>query len=145
MDLDGVPLLPGAATALRDLDQAGVRLGLVTATERSAALPLLDRLGLAELLATRVFGDDLAVHKPDPAPLRLALERMGLDGVTDGVTYVGDAVPDMLMARAVGVAAVGVRSLLGEPDELLEAGADVVVPSVAAWVAGLLGRPADAA
>jgi phosphoglycolate phosphatase-like HAD superfamily hydrolase len=55
------------------------------------------------------------------------------------VAYVGDAPTDMRMARAVGVRAIGIESVLGDPDELREAGADEVAPSVAAWVDGYLG------
>ncbi|HSG85912.1 MAG TPA: HAD family hydrolase [Candidatus Limnocylindrales bacterium] len=135
-------LLPGVDVALPALAGAGYRLGLVTATERDSAEPLIARLRLDRVLEARVFGDDLPVHKPDPAPLRLALERLGHDGPPGDVIYVGDAVPDMQMARAVGTRAVGVRSILGDPDELRSAGAETVVPSVAAWTADLLGRSA---
>ena len=85
----------------------------------------------------RVFGDDLPVHKPDPEPLRRALELPGHGrrGRTT-VAYVGDAPTDMRMAGAVGVRAVGIESVLGDPDELRAAGADEVAPSVAAWVEG---------
>jgi phosphoglycolate phosphatase-like HAD superfamily hydrolase len=42
----------------------------------------------------------------------------------------------MRMARAVGVRAVGIASVVGDPQELLEAGADEVAATVAAWVDG---------
>ena len=38
------------------------------------------------------------------------------------------------MARAVGVRAIGIASVVGDPGELREAGADEVAPTVAAWV-----------
>jgi hypothetical protein len=85
--------------------------------------PQLSRTGLGPLLPVRVFGDDLAVHKPDPAPLRRALELLGLDASPDEVAYVGDAPTDMRMARAVGVRAIGIASVVGDPHELREAGA----------------------
>ncbi len=143
--LQDARLLPGADEALVALAAAGYRLGLVTATERDSAEPLIARLGLDDLLEARVYGDDLLVHKPDPEPLRLALRRLGHDGAPASAIYVGDAVPDMLMARAVGTRAIGVRSILGDPDELRAAGAETVVASVAAWTADLLGRPAPVA
>lgn len=133
-------LFPGLDRALPALVEAGYRLGLVTATERAAAEPLLSRLGLDGLLEARVFGDDLPVHKPDPAPLRLALRQLGHAGAPGEATYVGDAVADMRMARVVGTRAVGVESILGDPDELRAAGAETVVPSVTSWVADVLGR-----
>lgn len=128
----------GVAGALERLRAAGSRLGIVTAGHRDIVEPQLERTGLAELLETRVFGDDLAVHKPDPAPLRRALEILGLADRPAHVAYVGDAPTDMQMARAVGVRAVGITSVLGDPDELRAAGAVEVSPSVMAWAAGHL-------
>jgi len=128
----------GVAGALARLHGAGCGLGIVTAGDRVIVEPQLARTGLGPLLPVRVFGDDLAVHKPDPAPLRRALELLGLAGRPESVAYVGDAPTDMLMARAVGVRAVGIASVVGDPDELREAGADEVAPTVAAWVDGFV-------
>jgi len=128
----------GAAAALEALRDDGATLGIVTAGDRSIVVPQLERTGLADLLPIRVFGDDLAVHKPDPAPLRLALRMLGLEDRPDSAAYVGDAPTDMRMAVAAGSRAIGITSVLGDPDELLAAGAEEVAPSVAAWVAAHL-------
>jgi len=128
----------GVAGALARLDAAGCGLGIVTAGDRVIVEPQLARTGLGALLPIRVFGDDLAVHKPDPAPLRRALELLGLADAADEVAYVGDAPTDMRMARAVGVRAIGIASVVGDPDELREAGADEVASTVAAWVEGFV-------
>ncbi len=133
-----VVAFPGVAAALARLRDAGSRLGIVTAGHREIVEPQLEQTGLVHLLETRVFGDDLAVHKPDPAPLRKALELLGLEDRPTDVVYVGDAPTDMQMARAVGVRAVGITSVLGDPDELRAAGAGEVSSSVAAWVDGHL-------
>jgi pyrophosphatase PpaX len=130
----------GVSGALARLDQHGCKLGIVTAGDRFIVEPQLERTGLGALLHVRVFGDDLPVHKPDPAPLRRALDLLGLDAHPDEVAYVGDAPTDMRMARAVGVRAVGIASVVGDPDELREAGADEVAPTVAAWVDALVSR-----
>ena len=128
----------GVAEALRALRDDGADLGIVTAGDRSIVVPQLERTGLVELLPIRVFGDDLAVHKPDPAPLRRALEMLGLEDRPDAVAYVGDAPTDMRMAVAACCRAVGVMSVLGDPDELRAAGAEEIAPSVAAWTAAHL-------
>ena len=124
----------GVAAALGRLRDAGKELGIVTAGHRAIVAPQLERMGLAGLLTTLVFGDDLAVHKPDPAPLRMALELLDLADRPEQAAYVGDAPTDMEMARAVGVRAVGISSVIGDPDELRAAGAAEVAPSVVAWV-----------
>jgi HAD superfamily hydrolase (TIGR01509 family) len=124
----------GVVAALERLRDAGSRLGIVTAGDRAIVVPQVERTGLAELLETRVFGDDLDVHKPDPAPLRKALELLDLADRPEDAAYVGDAPTDMQMARAVGVRAIGITSVLGDPDELREAGAEEISASVSAWV-----------
>ena len=129
----------GVVDALRRLDEAGCGLGIVTAGDRFIVEPQLERTGLGALLPVRVFGDDLPVHKPDPAPLRRARDLLGLDAHPDEVVYVGDAPTDMRMARAVGVRAIGIASVVGDPEELRAAGADEVAPTVAAWVDALVG------
>ena len=125
----------GVREALERLDRAGCGLGIVTAGDRVIVEPQLERTGLGALLPIRVFGDDLPVHKPDPAPLRRALELLGIADRPEDAAYVGDAPTDMRMARAVGVRAVGIASVVGDPDELREAGADEVAATVADWVA----------
>ena len=135
----GLAPFAGVELALRRLSAHGTVLGLVTAGHRSVVEPQLESTGLGTLLPVRVFGDDLPVHKPDPEPLRVALRRLGLAERPADSVYVGDAPDDMRMARAVGVRAIGIRSLLGDPDELRAAGATTVAGSVAAWVDDVLG------
>ncbi|HET7726648.1 MAG TPA: HAD family hydrolase [Candidatus Limnocylindrales bacterium] len=141
-----IGLLPGAAEALETLAAAGHPLGLVTSGHRSIVEPQLRRTGLDGRFAVCVFGDRLPVHKPDPAPLRLALRELGVADAPERAIHVGDTPADMTMARRAGTRAVGVASLLGDPDALRQAGAEEVWPSVAAWVQARAGagvpRPA---
>jgi phosphoglycolate phosphatase len=141
---DALPM-HGARAALVSLAERGVRLGIVTATGHRLLDPQVTRFGMDALLEVRICGDDLPVHKPDPAPLRLALERLELADRPTEVVYVGDAPDDMRMATVVGASAIGIRSMLGDEGELAAAGADEVHDSVADWVAALLGRPIAAA
>jgi phosphoglycolate phosphatase-like HAD superfamily hydrolase len=131
---DAVVAFPGAHRALERLRDAGAVLGIVTAGHRVVVEPQLDRTGLGGLLPVRVFGDDLPVHKPDPEPLRRALRFAGHGHQPERSAYVGDAPTDMQMAVAVGARAIGIQSVLGDPDELRTAGASEVAPSVAVWV-----------
>jgi HAD superfamily hydrolase (TIGR01509 family) len=135
----------GVGEALERLTASGAALGIVTAGHRAIVLPQLEATGLASVLPIRVFGDDLPVHKPDPAPLRRALDEAGIGDRPRAAAYVGDAPTDVQMARAVGVRAIGIASVLGDPDELRRAGADEVAASVPAWVDGLLGDAASPA
>ena len=132
-DGDGVVAFPGTAAALERLRDTGAVLGIVTAGHRAVVEPQLARTGLGDLLPVRVFGDDLAVHKPDPEPLRLALRLAGDGHRPETSFYIGDAPTDMQMAVVVGARPIGIESVLGDPDDLIAAGAAELAPSVAAW------------
>jgi HAD superfamily hydrolase (TIGR01549 family) len=136
---DEVVAFPGAIEALARLAATGAVLGIVTAGVRAVVEPQLERTGLGAQLPVRVFGDDLPVHKPNPRPLRRALELAGHGHRPETSIYVGDAPTDMRMAVAVGARGVGIESVLGDPAELLAAGAAEVAPSVAAWAERHLG------
>lgn len=134
----------GVPDALRRLRAVGIAIGIVTAGQREVVEPQLVRTGLGLLLPIRVFGDDLPVHKPDPAPLRLGLQLAGDGYAAETCIYVGDAPTDMAMAVAVGARGVGIESVLGKRAELLAAGAAEVTSSVTAWVdAHLASRSAN--
>ncbi len=135
---------PGTHAALERLRDAGAVLGIVTAGHRAIVEPQLARTGLGVLLPVRVFGDDLPVHKPDPEPLRLALRIAGDGHRPETSVYVGDAPTDMQMAVAVGARAVGIESVLGDPSELVAAGAVDVATSVSAWTDRHLADQASA-
>lgn len=62
-------------------------------------------LGWSTLFGTVVGAGDAASDKPDPAPIRLALERLG-HAPSRTVWYLGDTALDMQTARAAGVTAV---------------------------------------
>jgi phosphoglycolate phosphatase-like HAD superfamily hydrolase len=135
----------GVEEALTRLRASGAILGIVTAGHRSVVEPQLERPGLGSLLPVRVYGDDLPVHKPDPAPLRRALELAGRGHRPETSIYVGDAPTDMQMAVTVGARGVGIESVLGDRDELRAAGASEVAPSVAVWADRHLAARATAA
>jgi pyrophosphatase PpaX len=132
-DGDSVIPFPGTLAALERLRDTGAVLGIVTAGHREVVEPQLARTGLGAVLPIRVFGDDLPVHKPDPEPLRLALRLAGDGHRPETCVYVGDAPTDMQMAVAVGARGVGIESVLGDPSDLLAAGASDLAPSVSAW------------
>jgi phosphoglycolate phosphatase len=62
-------------------------------------------LGWSPMFGAVVGAGDAAADKPDPAPIRLALERLG-HAASRAVWYLGDTALDMQAARAAGVTAV---------------------------------------
>ena len=103
--LERPPLLPGARHVLRRL-AAEFELGIVTSGNRARVRRQLRGFGLADYFSACVCSEDAAKKKPHPAPLQLALKRLGLP--PEQCVYVGDTAEDMEMARRAGVRAVGV-------------------------------------
>jgi histidinol-phosphate aminotransferase len=77
-------------------------LAIVTGRPRKDAERFLATFGLQELFAVVVAMED-GPAKPDPFPVRLALERLGVERAW----MVGDTPDDMQAARAVGVLPIG--------------------------------------
>jgi pyrophosphatase PpaX len=96
----------GMEDVLVRLHEGGRRLGIVTAKRRSTVELAFARVPVAHLFETVVGGDETEKHKPDPEPLLLAAERMGVDPAT--AAYVGDSPFDMRAAKAAGMFAVAV-------------------------------------
>jgi len=94
-------LYPGAAKALGRLQGAGYALAVCTNKPAGLADRLLRELGLRDLFVALVGGDTLAVRKPDPAPLRLAIEQAG--GAPSCSMILGDTASDLGAGRAAGV------------------------------------------
>jgi pyrophosphatase PpaX len=114
----------GMEQALATLKADGCTLGLVTAKRRATVELAFERLPLAQFFDVVVGGDETTRHKPDPAPLHLALERLHAE--PDAAAYVGDSPYDMQAARAGGLYAVGVTwGRIHDRDTLTDA--DVVV------------------
>lgn len=107
----GSPSTPGlrdretAIPAPALLERLGRRLPLaiVTGRPRRDAERFLDRCGLGGRFAALVTMED-APLKPDPAPVRLALARLGVERAW----MVGDTPDDVRAARGAGVVPIGI-------------------------------------
>ena len=98
---------PGMRGVLEKLRGEGVKLGVVTAKRRTTVALAFEPLPkLEELFAVFVTAEDTEKHKPDPAPLLVALERLG--GEPREAAYVGDSPFDITAARAGGLRPVAV-------------------------------------
>jgi pyrophosphatase PpaX len=123
---DTIAVCAGMDAALDELKARGHRLGIVTAKRRATVELAFARIPIEHLFDTVVGGDETDRHKPDPAPLLLALERMGADA--RDAAYVGDSPFDMQAAKAAGLYAIGVSwGRIHGADRLSDA--DVVVDS----------------
>lgn len=132
-------LYPGTAEAIEGLLSAGYRVGVCTNKPEALAHQLLCALGVRDLFGALIGADTLTVRKPDPAPMREAVIRLG--GDIGQSVLVGDSPTDRETARAAGTRSLlvtfgpdgqGVAAL--EPDALLEHYDDL-----GRVVAGLIG------
>jgi histidinol-phosphate aminotransferase len=108
---------------------AGQRpLGIVTGRPAADAERFLTRHEIRDLFAVVVTMED-GPPKPDPAPVRRALERLGVGRAW----LVGDTVDDVRAARRAGVMPVGVPAPADDPATaaaaLEHAGAAAVLPN----------------
>ncbi len=103
---DTIEICAGMDVVLDELKDRGHRLGIVTAKRRFTADLAFARIPIEHLFDVVVGGDETTEHKPHPAPLLLALERLGAD--PREAVYVGDSPFDMQAAKAAGLYAIGV-------------------------------------
>lgn len=94
----------GVEAMLSALESAGCIWGIVTNKPEYLARQLMPVLGWEQRCAVLIGGDTLAARKPDPLPLRVAAERIGVDAAD--CIYVGDDERDILAARAAGMPSV---------------------------------------
>jgi HAD superfamily hydrolase (TIGR01549 family) len=104
------------------------RLGLVTSGDRHRVVRQLRAFRLTRLFAARVCSGDTVQRKPHPAPLRLALQQMGLP--PSACIYVGDSPEDLQMARRAGVRAIAVLGRFPTEKSLRAARPDLLLRSV---------------
>lgn len=115
----------GIPELLDELDRRGVKKAILSNKPHSATIELVEKL-LSNWKFEAVFGERPGVpKKPNPAS---ALEIMGIMGAPVGQTlYLGDTSVDMKTANAADVYAVGVLWGFRGADELLSAGAKVLI------------------
>jgi len=125
--LERPQLLPGAQRVLRTL-AAEFELGIVTSGNRARVRRQLREFGLADYFSACVCNEDAAKKKPNPAPLQLALKRLGLP--PEQCVYVGDTAEDIEMARRAGVRAIGVLGPFPTAARLRAAKPEILLDSI---------------
>lgn len=119
--------------ALRAL---GLRLACVTNKPRALTLALLAQFGLDVHFDAVVAGGDTERKKPDPQPLHVACERLGVTAAR--AVMIGDSINDAQAGRAAGCAVLLVPYGYAHGAPVETAGADAIVPTLvdaAHWIA----------
>jgi pyrophosphatase PpaX len=123
---------PGAVETVGELARRGIALALVTSKLRRSTLRGMDLCGMTGHFPVIVTPEDVRNPKPDPEPVRVALERLGVSAAE--AIFVGDSPHDMASGRAAGVRTAAAlwgpfprEALLAEwPDVLLHRQEDVL-------------------
>jgi phosphoglycolate phosphatase len=97
----------GLETALDDLEAQGYRFAVCTNKLEWLSKRLLDQLGLSGRFAAICGADTFGVAKPDPVILQQTIARAG--GHIGATIMVGDAGPDVGVARRAGIPIIGVE------------------------------------
>src|ERR1700682_967312 len=97
----------GLEGALDELAARGYRFAVCTNKLEWLSKRLLDQLGLSARFAAICGADTFGVSKPDPAILRQTIALAG--GQLSSAIMVGDAGPDIGVARRAGIPVIGVE------------------------------------
>lgn len=95
----------GIVAVLEAFRRAEVPMAVVTAKIAHGAIEELTMAGLLGYFHAVVGADDTDQHKPDPAPVYEALDRLLIDASSE-VIFVGDSPADIWAARNAGVTSV---------------------------------------
>ena len=93
---------PGARDVLDLLRERGSGLAVVTSKRDRIARRTLEVCGLLDVVDVLVTADDVGRGKPDPEPVLLALEGLGLQSRGREVVFVGDSPFDLRAGLAGG-------------------------------------------
>jgi len=119
---------PGIPELASSLVEAGVRVGAATSKRRGQAQWALDLGHLTDLIPLVIAHEDVDAHKPDPAPLLLAAEK--LKSSPGEAVYVGDASVDIVAARNAGMDSIACTWGAGTESDLISAAPTVLAASV---------------
>ncbi|OYD08130.1 pyrophosphatase PpaX [Paludifilum halophilum] len=129
---DYVEAFPGVAETLDRMYQAGICMGVVSNKQRRTVEMGLALCDLEKYMSVVVCNGDTPRPKPDPSPIRKAVEGIGAN--PSSTLMVGDTRYDLQAAKRAGVAAAGVAWSHGgaealkayQPDVLLERMTDLL-------------------
>lgn len=115
----GIEAFDYTKKVLSDLRSSGMKLGI--ATNRQAAVPVAEAVGLSSYVDVVMGLGGIYRPKPEPDVLLAAIESLG--GDPSRSIYAGDTDIDMKTAKAAGVLGVGVATGNFSKEALLKAGA----------------------
>lgn len=124
-------LYPHVRRTLTELVRTGIKLAIVSDAPRLSAWMRLVSFGIESYFDVVVSYDDTGFRKPNAAPFRRALEKLGVE--PSEAIMIGDwAERDMVGAKALGMK--GVFARYGDDFNTKDAGADYEIDDIAELV-----------
>ncbi|MCK4565470.1 MAG: HAD family phosphatase [Verrucomicrobia bacterium] len=112
--------LPGAVELIKSIPRK-LPLALCSGALKEDILPILSNLGIEEAFSEVVTAEDTQKSKPDPAPYKLAIKKLGLDDPATAVA-IEDTPVGIVSAKGAGLKVLAVTNSY-DREYLLEADA----------------------
>jgi len=112
---DRISLFPGVKEMLGQLKALGYKMAVVTSRAALTTKEAMEKYEIQDLFDAVVTCDDTDKHKPDPEPVRIALNQ--LKSRAEESIMIGDSMYDILCARNAGVLSVLVGWAMAVTDE----------------------------
>jgi HAD superfamily hydrolase (TIGR01509 family) len=125
---DELEPLPGLLDFMREAKNRGLSLALVTNAPEENVEAMLLALELREFFDEVVLSDEVGPVKPDPAPYRAALDRLGV--APEEALAFEDSTSGIASSVGAGIPTVGIASTQA-PETLEDAGAFMVAADFA--------------
>ena len=120
-----VPAFPNVLETLHQLHEQGYTLTIASSRSHRSLMEFVEDMHLDEVIPYVLGADDVKQAKPHPEPVLKTLETFGCK--PEDTWVVGDTWYDIEMGRRAGVRTCGVTYGNGSREELIRAGADVLV------------------
>ena len=122
-------LLPNVLETLKILKQMGLKIGLCTVNSEKSASYILKTFGIAGFFDAVIPRNKVKRVKPSGEHLEAVLKALRVS--PKEALLVGDATRDMECAKELKVMAVGLSTGVSTQKELMDAGANYLVTSIA--------------
>ena len=131
MFADNLDLIQGADRIVENLSSNGLKIGLVTSTQRKyleTKIQPLKNGGVDTLFEAIITSDDVEKRKPSPDPLIAC--ALQLDMKPGNCVYIGDTTTDIKAGKAAGMLTIGVLTGFDEYSALENENPDAIIENV---------------